>query len=65
MSLCLYSSLIQNVKMYLELEGKLGPKPRPQPQAQPQQTQLQQTQLQPTQPQPSISAQPPKYQPYD
>ena len=31
-----YPSLIQKMKMYLELEGKLGPKPKPQPQTQPQ-----------------------------
>ena len=31
-----YPSLIQKMKMYLELEGKVGPKPRPQPQTQPQ-----------------------------
>ena len=43
-----YSCLIQKMKMYLELEGKLGPKPRPQLQ----------TQLQPTLPQPSTSAHP-------
>ena len=29
-----YPSLIWKMKMYLELEGKLGPKPRPQPQTQ-------------------------------
>ena len=40
-----YPSLIQKMKTYLELEGKLGPKSRPQPQ-----TQLQQTKPQPTQP---------------
>ena len=34
-----YPSLIQKMKTYLELEGKLGPKPWPQPQTQPQQTQ--------------------------
>ena len=42
------------MKTYLKLEGKHGPKPRPQPQ-----THLQQTQLQPTKPQPSNNA-PPK-----
>ena len=31
-SLCPYPSLIRKTKTYLELEGKLGPKPRPQPQ---------------------------------
>ena len=41
---------IQKMKTYLELEGKLGPKPRPQPQTCPQHTQLQQTQPQPIQP---------------
>ena len=40
-----YPSLIQKMKTYLELEGKLGLKPRDQ-----------QTQLQLTQPQPSTSA---------
>ena len=33
------------MKTYLELEGRLGPKSRPQPQTQPQQTQLQQIHL--------------------
>ena len=37
-----YPSLIQKIKTYLELEGRLGPKSGPQPQ-----TQLQQTQSQP------------------
>ena len=31
-----YHSLIWKLKIYLEVEGKLGPKPRPQPQTQPQ-----------------------------
>ena len=35
-----YPSLTQNMKTYLELEGKHGPKPRLQPQTHPQQTQL-------------------------
>ena len=39
-----YLSLIRKMKTYLELEGKHGPKPRPQPQTCPQQTQLQPTQ---------------------
>ena len=43
-------SLIQKMKTYLELEGKLGTKPSPQPQTQLQQTHLQQTQPQPAQP---------------
>ena len=34
-----YPSLIWKMKAYLELEGKLGPKPRPQPQTRPQQSQ--------------------------
>ena len=34
--LCPYPSLIQKMKTYLGLEGKLGPKCRPQPQPQPQ-----------------------------
>ena len=33
--LCPYSSLIRQMKTYLQLEGKLGPKPRPQPLLQP------------------------------
>ena len=33
--LCPYPSLIRKMKTYLELEGKLGPKPKPQPQLQP------------------------------
>ena len=36
-----YPSLTWKMKTYLELEGKLGPKSRPKPQTQPQQTQLQ------------------------
>ena len=60
--LCPYPSLIQKMKTYLELEGRLGPKSRAQlqtqlqqtqPQTQPQQTQLQQTHLQQNQPQPA------------
>ena len=51
--LCPYPSLIQKMKMYLELEGKFCLKPRPQPQ-----TQLEKIQLCPTQPQPSTSAPP-------
>ena len=31
----LYTSLVRKMKMYLELEGRLGPKPRPQSQTQP------------------------------
>ena len=46
--LCLYPSLIQKMKTYLELEGKLGPKPRPKPQTRLQQTCPEQTQPQPT-----------------
>ena len=38
-----HPSLIQKMRTYLELEGRLGPKSRHQPQTQPQQTQLQQT----------------------
>ena len=34
-----YPSLIQKMKTYLKLKGKLGPKPRPQHQTAPQQTQ--------------------------
>ena len=30
-----YPSLIKRMKIYLEFEGKLGPKPKPQPQSQP------------------------------
>ena len=41
---CPYPSLIQKMKTYLELEGKLGPKSRPQPQTQLQQTCPQQIQ---------------------
>ena len=41
---CPYPSLIWKMKTYLELEGKLGRKPRPQPQTCPQQTQLRPTQ---------------------
>ena len=37
-----YPSLIWKLKTYLELEGRLGPKSRPQPQTQPQHTQSQQ-----------------------
>ena len=43
-----YPSLVQKMRTYFELEGKLGPKPRPQPQ----------TQLWPTQPQPSTISHP-------
>ena len=39
-----YPSLIKKMKTYLELEGKLGPKPMPQPQTQPQPECPQQTQ---------------------
>ena len=50
-----YPSLIQKMKTYFELEGRLGPKSRPQPHTQAQQTQLQQihmqqSQLRPAQP---------------
>ena len=45
-----YPYLIQKMKIYLELEGRLGPKSRPQSQTRPQQTQLQQIQLQQNQP---------------
>ena len=45
-----YPSLIQKMKTYLELEGRLGPKSRPQPQTQLQQTCLQQNKTQPAQP---------------
>ena len=45
-----YPSLIQKMKTYLELEGRLGPKSRPQPQTQPQQTHIQPNQPRPAQP---------------
>ena len=46
--LCPYPSLIWKMKTHFKVEGKLGPKPRSQPQ----------TQLWPTQPQPSTNAYP-------
>ena len=48
--LCPYPSLIWKMKTYLELEGRLGPKSRSQPQTQLQQTHPQQNQPQPAQP---------------
>ena len=42
--LCLYPSLVRKMKTYLELEGRLGPKPRPQSQTQSTQNHPQQTQ---------------------
>ena len=42
--LCPYPSLIRKMKTYFELEGKIGPKPRCQPQTHPQQTQPRSTQ---------------------
>ena len=54
--LCPYPFLIQKMKTYLELEGRYGPKSRPQPQ-----TQSQQILPQPNQP-PATSS-PTKHQP--
>ena len=51
--LCPYLCLIWKMKTYLELEGRLGPKSRPQPQTQLQQTQLQQICPQQNQPWPA------------
>ena len=48
--LCLYPSLVRKMKTYLELEGRLGPKPRPLSKAQSTQNHPQQTQSQPVQP---------------
>ena len=48
-----YPSLIWKMKTYLDLEGRLGSKSRPQPQTQLQQTQSQQINPQQNQPQPA------------
>ena len=48
--LCPYPSLIWKMRTYLELEGRLGSKSRPQPQNQPQQTHMQPNQPRPAQP---------------
>ena len=48
--LCLYPSLIQKMRTYLELEGRLGPKSRPLSKTQLQQTCMQPNQLRPAQP---------------
>ena len=48
--LCSYLSLVRKMKTYLELEGRLQPKPRPQSQTQSTQNCPLQTQSQPVQP---------------
>ena len=45
-----YPFLIQKMRTYQELEGRLGPKSRPLPQTQPQKTCMQPKQLRPAQP---------------
>ena len=48
--LCPYPSLVRRMKTYLDLEGRLGPKPRPQSQTKSTQNHPQQTKSWPVQP---------------